>query len=106
MKTNLFKSLLLALISTMLPQLASAYDFKVDSLCYNYNADSTSVMVAYEETGSSANGYSNLNGDLVIPESVTYNGTTYSVTGIGSSAFLNCSGLTSLTIPNSVTTNV
>ena len=41
-------------------------------------------------------------GNVVIPEQVTYNGKTYSVTRIGYS-FSGCSGLTSVTIPNSVT---
>jgi hypothetical protein len=40
---------------------------------------------------------------VVIPESITYNGTIYSATSIGSEAFYDCSGLTSITIPNSVT---
>ena len=54
-------------------------------------------------------------GDLVIPSTVTYNGITYSVTSIGSCAFLSSfpdyadsprygCALTSVTIPNSVTT--
>ena len=42
-------------------------------------------------------------GDIVIPESVEYNGVTCSVTSIGNSAFSGCSGLTSVTIGNSVT---
>ena len=42
-------------------------------------------------------------GDIVIPESVEYNGATYSVTSIGYKAFYYCSGLTSIEIPNSVT---
>lgn len=42
-------------------------------------------------------------GNIVIPESVTYNGTTYPVTRIESQAFYECYGLTSITIPNSVT---
>ena len=37
-----------------------------------------------------------------IPETVTYQGTTYSVTSIRERAFQNCSSLTSITIPNSV----
>ena len=103
MKTKLLKSLLFAFIAAMLPQLASAYDFMADGLCYNFNDDSTSVTVTYEKTGQyGGDGYYNLNGDLVIPSSVTYNGITYSVTAIDERAFENCSSLTSVTIGNSV----
>ena len=42
-------------------------------------------------------------GDLIIPSTISYNGTTYSVTSIGEYAFMDCSNLTSVTIPNSVT---
>ena len=43
-------------------------------------------------------------GNIVIPESVTYNGTTYSVAKIDNYAFNYCNGLTgTLNIPNSVT---
>ncbi len=42
-------------------------------------------------------------GDLIIPSTISYNGTTYSVTSIGDRAFYYCSGLTSVTIPNGVT---
>ncbi|MEE0947133.1 MAG: leucine-rich repeat domain-containing protein [Bacteroidales bacterium] len=38
-----------------------------------------------------------------IPETVSYEGTTYSVTSIGESTFWFCYNLTSVTIPNSVT---
>jgi len=42
-------------------------------------------------------------GALVIPSSVTYNGTTYEVTSIGDEALSYCDNLTSVTIPNTVT---
>jgi uncharacterized protein YjdB len=102
---HLFKSFFLALIAAMLPQLANAYDFKVDELCYNYNEDGTSVTVTFEKKNyyGFGDGYYSLSGDLVIPETVSYNGRTYSVTTIDEFAFDDCTGLTSVTIPNSVT---
>ena len=42
-------------------------------------------------------------GNLVIPETVEYEGVNYTVTAISSMAFENCTGLDSVTIPNSVT---
>ena len=53
-----------------------------------------------EQTASVVMGTS---GDIVIPETVSYDGISYTVTSIGSYAFQYCSGLTSITIPNSVT---
>ncbi len=47
--------------------------------------------------------YNFYSGNVAIPTSVTYNGKTYNVTSIRSCAFMNCSSLTSVTIPNSVT---
>ena len=76
-----------------------AYDFQSGDLYYNIISDSTVEVTA--EAFLSDN-YSGLV-SVVIPESVTYNGTTYRVTSIGNKAFYDCSGLTSVTIPNSVT---
>ena len=42
-------------------------------------------------------------GDIVIPEAIIFNLRTYYVTSIGEYAFSGCSGLSSITIPNSVT---
>jgi hypothetical protein len=47
--------------------------------------------------------YEYYRGDIVIPESVTYGGKNYIVTSVGLSAFKFCADLTSITIPNSVT---
>ncbi len=92
------KTLLFALLTLMLPIVANAYNFSVDGIYYNKNSDGTSVTVTYKTTS-----YNSYSGSVVIPSTVTYNDTEYSVTSIGSYAFQNCSGLTSVTIPNSVT---
>ncbi len=42
-------------------------------------------------------------GDIVIPESITFDGIDYDVTSIGSQAFSDCGNLTSVTIGNRVT---
>ena len=81
---------------------ASAYYFAVDGICYNkvYGQGSEyEVEVTYND----AFGAEKYEGDMVIPGSVTYNGETYTVVGIGMNAFDGCTGLKSVVIPNSVT---
>ena len=46
---------------------------------------------------------SDYSGTVSIPTTVTYNGNTYDVIAIDSHAFSNCSNLTSVIIPNTVT---
>ena len=69
---------------------------KLNGIYYSLNAETMQATVIESYDG----GYS---GDIVIPESVNYNGTAYSVTSIGYAAFLDCSALISVSIPNSVT---
>ena len=71
----------------------SAENVEIDGICYNLI---TKGNIA-EVTGS--NYYS---GDVVIPEAVTYNDVTYSVTTIRKNAFTGCS-LNSIEIPSSIT---
>ena len=80
----------------------AAHDFEVGGIYYNILSwEDNAVGVTYR--GTYYNDYNEYTGSVVIPESVTYNGNTYSVTSIGRSAFDGCTGLTSITIPNSVT---
>ena len=82
---------------------SSAHEFEVDGIYY-YITDREKLTVAVTYRGSSSNSYSNeYSGDVVIPQTVTYNNQTYSVTSIGDEGFFYCSRLTSVTIPNSVT---
>ena len=55
------------------------------------------------QTAEVTSGINKYSGDITIPEKVTYNATEYNVTSIGDMAFWSCSSLTSITIPNSVT---
>ena len=79
----------------LLPLAASADAVQIGAIYYNLNAENQTAEVT-----NNPNKYS---GDIVIPESVTYEEVTYSVTSIGYAAFQDCSGLTSITIPNGVT---
>ena len=76
-----------------------AANFKCGELYYDILSDST-VSVTYEQYASWYN-YNEIEGDLIIPSTVTYNGKTYTVTSIGTQAFTNCPML-SVTIPSSV----
>ena len=80
------------------------YDFKVGNICYNIiSSTDKTVEVTYESRR--INGYYyeyNYYGSVNIPESVTYEGDEYSVTRIGSRAFKDDDGLTSVVIPTSV----
>ena len=98
---NIITSALL-LLALMLPATATAQDFEMDGIYYNINSNQISVSVTYlkNSDGSSAYSYS---GDITIPETVNYLGTTYTVSSIGRWAFKGCTGLTSVIIPNSVT---
>lgn len=79
---------------------ASAYDAEINGIYYNFSGDEATVTYQKYENYKYISDYS---GNIVIPQSITYNGKTYSVTSIGDQAFWYCSSLTSITIPNSVT---
>ncbi|WP_288286366.1 leucine-rich repeat protein [uncultured Prevotella sp.] len=67
----------------------------INGVYYNLNGDEAEVTYLDDN-------YNSYSGTVVIPESVAYRGKNFSVTRIGNNAFRKCSGLTSITIPNSV----
>ena len=98
---------LFLLVMMMLPMVASAHDIEVKNaddvtIYYNYVNDGAELAVTFR--GTLYDSYSNeYTGNVVIPEEVTYMNRTRRVTSIGDFAFESCSGLISVTIPNSVT---
>jgi hypothetical protein len=75
---------------------AHAYDFEVDGIFYHKYGNN--VTVTYKTLGQG-----DYSGDLVIPETVTYDGVTYTVTTISYRAFDGCNGLTSVSLPSTIT---
>ena len=96
MKKDLFTTSLLArLICLLMPAKVMAQT-EVDGLWYEFNASAkTAAVASYQGT--------KYEGDITIPPTVKYGGVTYSVTSIEWRAFDVCSGLTSITIPKSLT---
>ena len=72
----------------------SSFAFEVDGICYEIINGGSTVRVI-----SKSGGYS---GDIVIPSTVTYNNEVYTVTII--SGFSLCKTLTSIELPNTITT--
>ena len=101
------KKQLLLFAMILLPLVASAHDIEVQNadgvtIYYNYFNNGTELQVTFR--GSNYDSYSNeYQGDVAIPEEVTYMNRTRKVTSIGNYAFCECFGLTSVTIGNSVT---
>ena len=79
MKHKIFLSLVAVLLTALSAQ---AYDFQSGDLYYNTTSDST-VEVTYQSGSTNYQGLTT----ATIPETVTYDGTTFSVTNIGDGAF-------------------
>ena len=107
MNKQSFITILLIVLMSMTGSKAFSHDIEVVNsdgvtIYYKWANNNTELAVSY--CGSYSNAYTGeYTGEVVIPESVEYNGNTYPVTSIGYEAFYNCSRLTSVTIPNSVT---
>ena len=93
------KLLLLFVMMLLLVTNAFAVEVEIDGLWYDVVAMSKikeAKVIQYKN-----NKYS---GDIVIPETVEYEGVTCSVTSIEQKAFYDCKGLTSVVIGNNVIT--
>ena len=97
------KSLFCFLILLMVPLASMAYDFEVDGIYYKLTG-SSSVAVTYNDPPTESSDYTApYSGHITIPSTVNYNNKSYAVTSIGDYAFMDCSDMTSVTIPEGVT---
>ncbi len=94
--------IMLSLLMSMIGVNALAAGTVIDGL--NYYFEGNEAIVTYYSTSWSTSNRNAFVGNIVIPKTVTYNGTTYTVTGIGNNAFRGCQDLTSVSLPNSITT--
>jgi len=98
MKKQLHK-LLLVLATGIMGTGIYAHDIEVDGIYYNLNVGKRTAEVTYYGDDYSSAKYF---GEIEIPSQIKVTEVTYPVTGIGGDAFNGCTGLTSVTIPNSV----
>ena len=99
MRQQITRIALLAVV--LLATLASSAAVKIDGIYYQLY--STTANVTNSKDGSSSYFPKDYSGDVVIPKEVTYEGTTYTVTVIDNYAFEYCTGLTSVTFPETLT---
>lgn len=80
------------------------------NLCYRFKSDSTIVVTHTDSAYASQylaynyiyNRNYNLIGDVIIPDTVSYNNKIYTVIGIDVCAFWRCTQMTSVTLPSSI----
>ena len=91
------KTWLVTIAALLCSTVVSAYDFSVGGIYYTISSSSSRTV------GVSHDGNNSYSGTVVIPGTVTYGEVEYAVTSINSNAFLDCSSLSSVTIPDNVT---
>ena len=102
MKTKQFLLILLALLLP-LTSLADVWQDPETKVNYEYTVGQSEASVKVGDSWSDKAGSPDVSGDINILSKFTIDGNEYTVTSIGEWAFYDCSGLTSVMIPNSVT---
>ena len=95
------KRLLLFLLITLIG-ITSKGSTKIGELYYNLDSSNKTAEITYRSFVAASN-KDYVSGEIIIEESIVYNSTYYRVIGISNKAFVGCVNLTSITIPNSVT---
>ena len=108
MRKAILSFLLLLLTGFKIAYGQGNYDFSAlcstgQTLFYQINTDNTSVTVVPPDYYGWYDSDYQISGNITIPSSVSYGGSSYNVTAIGDEAFYDCWQVDSVSIPNSVT---
>lgn len=102
--------LIISLLVWLTPFSANAYDVKIDGIYYSLESTFNYDTYNYDLIATVVSGETSYSGDVNIPNNIwvndygsEYYGKRFDVMNIGQSAFEGCTGLTSVTIPGSVT---
>ena len=97
MKHHIIKSLAALLVAASQPAVASAQYFESDGIVYGITSGQTVEVLSNYYLHNTP--YS---GSIVIPQTVEYDGNTYTVTALAETAFESCTTMTSLTLPPTI----
>ena len=101
---RLLQIILIAILA--FSQDAYAYNFYTTApsgqMLYYYINGTTATVTYQHPNSTTLTYYSNMTGDLVIPDTINASGLLFPVTAIDSGCFRNCTGLTSITIPATI----
>ena len=94
------KKVLFIALALILPIIAKAFvgNAEIEGVWYSIITKAKTAEVIKPENGQT------YTGDIIIPETIEYDGITCYVTAISERAFKDCYGLTSISIPPSITT--
>lgn len=97
------KKIVTLLCVTLFSIATMANGVEVNGIYYLLDSDKMTASVTYTGENYGQSYTNNYIGNIVIPDSIAYNGNKYAVTSIGKGAFYKCSLMTDISIPNTVT---
>ena len=80
--------------------MSAATTTEINGIYYKLNTRKYTAQVTY--SFSDKNNQTYVTGDIEIPEKLTYNNQTFTVTSVGEKAFIYCKDLISVKLPNSI----
>ena len=95
------KQLVLFVVFSAFTLCLSAQKVEIDGMCYSLITEKQRASVTFRGELEVALTEGSYSGDIVIPDEIEYDGTTYKVEGLYY-AFTNCSNLTSVQLPSSL----